>query len=285
MDRLRITYIVHHYPQISETYIQSEIESLAHDAKIQIISLEPPDISFSKHSPYCQIEDVGETIEAIDAFQPHVLHSHWLFHARLLGYFAGYFGRRLSQGMVPFTIRAHSFDTLGPGTEQTISEIAPIINSDLCLGIVAFPFSRSILERLGIHSDQIHDSYPVVNYERFYDTSPNGDAIMNVGACLPKKRMEDFLRLGSLVPGRLLNLYAMGYMSDQRLGGNRENHRGACGLLLRGRKSTRARPRCSSPPPSSHHLSVSLRPPRRPSPGSSDAPHRSAREYLGIPGL
>jgi hypothetical protein len=34
---------------------------------------------------------------------------------------------------------------------------------------------------------------------------------MNVGACLPKKRMEDFVDLAGMVPGREFNLYAMGY--------------------------------------------------------------------------
>jgi hypothetical protein len=38
---------------------------------------------------------------------------------------------------------------------------------------------------------------------------------MNVGACLPKKRMEDFLALAAAVPGRRFDLYALGYRSRE----------------------------------------------------------------------
>lgn len=62
-----------------------------------------------------------------------------------------------------------------------------------------------------MRDEKIVDSYPVVNFKRFHDRSPNGDAVMNVGACTPKKRMEDFLELATRVPDRAFNLYALGY--------------------------------------------------------------------------
>ena len=57
--------------------------------------------------------------------------------------------------------------------------------------------------------------YPIIEYDWFYDRSPNGDAIMNVGACIPKKRMEDFVRLGARMPWKRFNLYALGYSRVQ----------------------------------------------------------------------
>jgi hypothetical protein len=40
-------------------------------------------------------------------------------------------------------------------------------------------------------------------------------AIMNVGACIPKKKMEDFIELGTLAPKLQFNLYALGYNVEQ----------------------------------------------------------------------
>src|SRR5262249_32840152 len=72
-------------------------------------------------------------------------------------------------------------------------------------------FSRPILEGAGVRGDKLTDCYPVVNFERFHDPSPNGEAVMNLGACLPKKQIEGFLKLATMFPGREFNLYAMGY--------------------------------------------------------------------------
>ena len=71
------------------------------------------------------------------------------------------------------------------------------------------------MEKAGISGDKITDSYPVVNYPLFHDTGPNGDAIMNMGAAITKKKMEDFIDLGSMLPGRTFNLYAMAYDVDK----------------------------------------------------------------------
>ena len=52
---------------------------------------------------------------------------------------------------------------------------------------------------------------PVIDVQRFRNTAPNGPDIMNVGAALPKKNMEDFIKLSRLVPHRTFNLYGLGY--------------------------------------------------------------------------
>ena len=39
MSRCRVLYLVHHFPQISETYIRSEIEAVEDECDIRVISL------------------------------------------------------------------------------------------------------------------------------------------------------------------------------------------------------------------------------------------------------
>ena len=222
MNKLRVLYILHHFPQISETYIRSEMEALRDDCEIKVVSLCQADYSYRNHLPFELTDDTERIERIIDEFRPDVLHSHWLQQARILARFAGYFGQ--TKHNIPFTIRSHSFDVL----EQDgafIRQAAPVVNSDLCLGILAFPFARPHLEELGVRPDKIHDCFPVVNYRRFHDESPNGNAVMNVGACLPKKQMQDYLELASAFPERQFDLYALGYETPEisRLNADRGN--------------------------------------------------------------
>src|SRR5262249_10933441 len=153
----------------------------------------------------------------------------WLHQTRDLAYFAGCLGGRAGRPDIPFTVRAHSFDVLDNGG-KCVRESAPLLNSELCLGVLSFPFTPPLLEGAGVRGEKVVACYPVVNYRRFCDTSPNGDAVMNVGACLPKKKMEDFLTLAASDPltlpsppaaggegrvrgGRRFDLYALGYDS------------------------------------------------------------------------
>lgn len=223
MSKPRIMYILQEYPQISQTYIKCEIDALKDDYDIKVVSMVEPDIPYKNHMPYKFITDPGRIREEIEEFRPHVLHSHWLFLALTLGELS-------EQTGVPFTIRTHSFDSIPKKKVSLFSPIRwfgknnmprrtlksiPIINDDNCLGILAFPFVKPMLEKAGVKSAKIHESYPVVNYGIFHDTSPNGDAVMNIGACSPKKKMEDFLSLAKKMPEREFNLYAMGYQVDK----------------------------------------------------------------------
>jgi hypothetical protein len=212
-------YILREYPQISQTYIKSEVEVIQDEYEIALISTRKVDIPYKNHAPFRYMDNPVKIREAIEEFRPHLLHTHYLIQTQILGELS-------KQTNIPFTVRAHSFDAIRPGRKSIfdfiysskrdyipsqIRKAVPFINDDLCLGILTFPFTRPLLERAGIHSEKIHDCYPVVNYSRFYDRSPNGQSIMNVGACIPKKRMEDFLQLATNLQNMDFNLYAMGY--------------------------------------------------------------------------
>ena len=216
-------YILKNYPQMSETYIKTEIEAVAERCEIAVLATKKANLPAKNHVPFELVEDISAIREAIEEFNPDVLHSHWLHSVKILGKLA-------RQMNIPFTVRAHSFDSIWQEDKSTfdflplirsfrlpsrIRRAVSLINDDLCLGILAFPFARARLERAGIRSEKIVDCYPVVNYRRFHNVSPNGEAIMNVGACIPKKKMEDFIELGTLAPKLQFNLYALGYNVEQ----------------------------------------------------------------------
>jgi hypothetical protein len=212
-------YILKNYPQISETYIKTEIEAVREVCDVRIIATKRANMPAKNHEPYRYTEDLGVICEAIEEFQPDVLHSHWFHSVKVLGKLARKTG-------VPFTVRGHSFDSIWPEDESPfrhfpllsmfaqpshIRRAIKFIEDDFCLGLLTLPFARPRLERAGFPSAKLVNCFPVVNFKRFFDPQPNGSAIMNVGACIPKKRMEDFVELALRAPELEFNLYALGY--------------------------------------------------------------------------
>jgi hypothetical protein len=228
MRKVSVMYIIKGYPQISQTYIKTEIEAIYDDYEVTIVSQKPSNVPYKNHFPYHHLAKSDAVRELIEQVRPDVLHTHHLDQLKIVGPLAERMG-------VPFTIRAHSFDviplrkknwqgrlreSLERNTPKS-QEVAKIrdnlhwLNHKLCLGALTFPFTRPFLEKEGIRAEKLIDCYPVVNYESFYDRSVNGESIMNTGAALPKKKMEDYIRLASWQPEREFNLYALGYGLDK----------------------------------------------------------------------
>lgn len=205
MPKKKVLFLLKEYPQISETYIETELNAVWDKYQIKIISLLKPNLPCEHHRPYVHIPltDKETLIAAIRDFGPDVVHGHYILMCPVLRDAA----RIADAG---FTVRAHSFDILGPMTRD-IPKYREMINGHTCLGVLTFPFTVPLLERAGIRSSKIRGCYPVVDFQRFHDESPNGDAIMNVGACIPKKNMEEYLKLANIVKYRTVNLYALGY--------------------------------------------------------------------------
>ncbi|HKE18335.1 MAG TPA: hypothetical protein VKB80_25830 [Kofleriaceae bacterium] len=214
--RPRVLCILWHYPQLSEQYMETELRALSRDHELCVVSLHETEsylVSYREHLPFHVARNFGALAELADEFRPDVLHGHWLMVLPVLHQLARARG-------VPFTLRAHSFDTIHEADVGGLEgrwharsrEVLPVTTRDeLCLGMLAFPFSRRYLEERGVPPDKIHDCLPVVDVERFLDRGPNGADVMSVGPCLPKKRMEDVLDLALRVPSRRFRLYAIGY--------------------------------------------------------------------------
>ena len=124
----RVMYIVHAYPQISETYVKTELEALGDEYEMMVISLRESNVVFKNHFPYQQISDPRKILSVIAEFRPHVLHSHWVMHADLVGTIA----RRTH---IPFTVRTHSFDVIhavGADPPRQLVKAVPVLN-DPCV--------------------------------------------------------------------------------------------------------------------------------------------------------
>jgi hypothetical protein len=215
--RPRVAVLIDRYPQLSETYMRSEILVLAEQHDVLVFTRKRPSHPYRRPQRYRRVADDDLLIEAVRDFGPDVIHAHWLTTAARVAKTARALG-------VPFTMRAHSFDLLrGSEAERQarLGSLAPLFCDPLCLGVLAFPFARASLERAGIVPEKIRECFPCVDVERFLDHSPNGDRVLNCGAALPKKSFGDFIELAARLPELDFDLYLVGYDEDEIAARNR----------------------------------------------------------------
>lgn len=194
-------------PADLQTYIKNELDTLARDYELCVVSLDAANMPEPEHLPFRTLKYREHMIAAIREFKPALIHCHYLLMVSLVGDLAEECG-------LPFTVRTHSFDVMETSRNYLKPEwqgIRDYTRRDNCLGVLAFPFLRKPLEDFGVPSAKLVDVPPVIAFERFHDRGPNGRAIMNMGAVRPKKQLQDFVELSRLMPGREFNLYAMGY--------------------------------------------------------------------------
>lgn len=194
------------YPQISQTYIETERRILAERYDVELVCINLPNIAIREHAPFHVLKplSVEGLVKMVRWIKPDIVHGHYLHMVQLLHLAARIAG-------VPFTVRTHSADVLVPAERAKTDRYVPFLNDELCQGVLAFPPCRALLIEAGVKPEKIIDARPVVDFARFHDRSPNGKAIMNMGAAIVKKNMGDFLKLSRLMPEREFNLYAMGY--------------------------------------------------------------------------
>ena len=202
---MRVLMILQRYPQLSETYVSNELRVLWPNYEISVLSLGVGNVPQQRHFPY---ELAGSTDDAYltqfgRTVRPQMIHAHYLHLVPLV--------HRVAESLkTPYTIRTHSYDILGVSADR-LRCWSEYVNHDRCIGILAFPFLRQTLTDAGMSSAKIHDCYPVVDYDRFYNRSLNMPGVMNVGAALPKKNMMQYLQLATHIDAQPVRLYALGY--------------------------------------------------------------------------
>lgn len=207
----RVLYLVQSYPQISETYIQAELDRVKRRFEIHISTLHDPDLVYDRHEPFTKLTSGTreELAELARQYRPDIVHGHWMQLAPRLW-------RLAREAGTFFTVRSHSFDTLG---NQFLSNpnVIRAVNHPICRGVLCFPYAVDRLRSVGVDPDKIHPCWPVVDIPKFRNSGPNGADIMNVGAALPKKAMTLYVDLAGLCPSLRFNLYMLGYDSSSIL--------------------------------------------------------------------
>ncbi|KAA3633672.1 MAG: PqqD family peptide modification chaperone [Proteobacteria bacterium] len=236
--RPRILFLLTRFPQLSETYIKTEIAALRDDYDIAVVAFEDSNLRYRNHHPYRVARVRGNTMQddisdahgalaaAIEEFRPDILHTHYLNNVPIVAQMAERFD-------TAFTVRAHSYDVMArefrtavgdgkPRPGAFLGRVSHLLNDDRCLGALTFPYTLPAFATAGVHDDKVIPCYPVVDFSAFYDRSPNDEGFLNVEPCLPKKAVTDFIDLARLMPGSRFSLYGMGHQIDSVKAYNRD---------------------------------------------------------------
>jgi hypothetical protein len=163
--KARVLYLLRRYPQLSETYIETEIRAVARRHPIAIVALCRAEQTSAENHPFTRLE-VGDDQGLRDIarkFQPTVLHGHYAHHTPALSRAPALLG-------IPFSVRAHSYDVLD--RPANLPAAVSAVNDDRCLGLLTFPFTMDGLVDAGMKPEKLVASHPVVDIDRFSDTGP-----------------------------------------------------------------------------------------------------------------
>jgi hypothetical protein len=192
-------YVLKECPQISQTYIEAEMEALEADYDIAVVTRKAADIPFTNHHEFRSASTAAEVRAVVDEVKPDLIHCHYLDMLHIVGPVARDTG-------TPFSMRPHSYDTLAMNPKNLLQrarqrrkiglavkvqrrgvrpsvawrarplgqaphfrEGLPWLNHPLCLGVLAFPYARPWLTDAGVLPTKITDVFPVIAFERFHD--------------------------------------------------------------------------------------------------------------------
>jgi hypothetical protein len=213
--RHRILMIVERYPQLSETYIATEAAALnAAGYLVGILAVRSCDYPRQEHLPFERVSDEDEIVRRCAEVGATALHTHYLHMVPMV--------RRVAErANLPFTVRTHSYDVLRARSRSLVRSCYRL-NHSRCIAVFGFPFIVNLLRRHGLRKDLLHESWPVIDFQRFYDEGPNGEGVMNLGAAQPKKNMKGYIDFAATRPLVPFSLYPIGYLSDELTTHNEE---------------------------------------------------------------
>lgn len=179
--RPKVLYSISHYPQLSETYIESEIRCMQRwGVHVEVWRAANGSSTYPVH---VTIHD-GTLDEAIAACRPDVIHLHWLSFAKDKI-------RALSQSGLPITLRLHGFDVTPEGMVNYLA-------NESVTAVYAFP---NQIARLGI-SDPRLKSTPAGFDSTLFLPAKNKDRklVVRTAAGIPSKDLPFFLEAARRLP-------------------------------------------------------------------------------------
>lgn len=218
----RVLCFIVAYPTFSETYMHEEIRSLRDRFDIEVVTYKVSRTPRRRPFPYRVVPYDGpdwvygswdqadptfrqrpqraflrEVDEIIEAFQPDLLHGHYLGMALLLRCLA-------ERHELPFTIRTHSQDVLSEPADK-LAGLCAAADSEWCERVLAFPANCPRLERHGLSPTKLVATPPVLNFARFARPettgSPPTGRVMCAGPAIPKKAHHEFVDLARSMRG------------------------------------------------------------------------------------
>jgi hypothetical protein len=198
--------IVERYPQLSETYISTEAAGLFNaNLLASLVAIAAAKSPLQDHVPFSLLRNEDEILPVCSELEVTALHTHYMHMAPLVS--------RVAQRLrLPFTLRTHSYDVLN-APPAILRKMCALLNRSRCAAVLGFPFVCQILRDHGLRYDLLHEAWPVIDYQRFFDMGPNADGVLNLGAALDKKNMRGYIEFAADYPMTRFSLYPVGYQT------------------------------------------------------------------------
>lgn len=172
---LRLLYISDHFPQVTESYIYSEIDYMQRQGiQVEVWSENPPRTPF----PTSVTVHNNSLVEAIQKSTPDIIHAHWLSSLNALDV--------VKQFNLPVTIRCHGFEF----TESLLKKVHahPSIHS-----IYLFPH---YFIQYAKQFQKVKEIVTAFNPNRYYpQKEKNKKMVLRVSAGIPMKNLHLFFHI------------------------------------------------------------------------------------------
>jgi len=177
---LKVLYAVWHYPQLSETYIETEIRSmLRFGVRIEVWSNDDVAVPYVPAVPFRR----GELRDAITDFAPDILHVHWITSAATYAAIAENFG-------LPLTVRSHGF-------EVNPQSLAQLLASRALRRLFLFPRQKEWLQQ---SDPRIGFMKSTFDTKLFAPAKKNRRMVLRTATALASKDLKLFLQAAKRLP-------------------------------------------------------------------------------------
>ncbi len=177
----RVLISCYDYPQLSESYVHTEIAFLLRQGyEIEVCSHAAPGSPGIAQVPV----QLGDLQRAIEEFQPDLIHAHWLS----IGAETAHIAQRAG---LPVTVRSHGFEFTPENFKRCAAQEA-------VKSIYLFPH---FVAGMQTKHPKVHAMTAAVNTTRFYPRPRrNPKMVLRAGACLATKDIELFFEIAARCP-------------------------------------------------------------------------------------
>lgn len=178
--RPKVLYALWHYPQLSETYVETELQAmLRFGAEIQVWSSEDVATPYPPGAPLRR----GSLHDAITQYSPDLVHVHWVTSALT-------FAPTVAAAGLPMTVRSHGFEVRPDIVER-------LLNHHSVSRLTLFPgqptASRSKDPRIAVANTAFDPSL-------FMPAQKDRRLIVRTGTAQPSKDPQTFFEIAKRLP-------------------------------------------------------------------------------------
>lgn len=178
---LRVLYALDHYPQASETYIETEIRAMRRmGAHVEVWAPVPGATLCPPEAPVHR----GPLAEAIRKVQPHVVHSHWLSVALEVE-------PVVAAERLPLTVRAHGF-------EVTPESLHALLARPAVRRVHVYENQARGLDLADPRIAVIRNAFDTTRFSPVFEKDRR--LVLRTAAALASKQLASFLELAKRLP-------------------------------------------------------------------------------------